>query len=187
MQTIVPVHGFSIKITSKWIENSVVVVLHWGILLHSFSPRNFLGKYVDNKITCIPGCSPESVVLSWENRGLFQFACGPEEACTVTKQLHVGKCRVEVLPPLGSGGERKPVLSAPPFPCAQLSPCPSVLHPLLQSHHPWVAKSQRRSGAQASSQHRLKPSGWLYNCFWSNWVEWKQSQNLSCSVKTGIT
>ena len=59
--------------TSLWIfnknnikvdEKSVVVVLHWGVLLHSFSPRNVLEKYVDNKIACIPGCSPESVALS---------------------------------------------------------------------------------------------------------------------------
>ena len=81
---------------------------------HSSHPeRRRRGSWVSTRGLCFLCLG----VGSWENRGLFQFACGPEEACTVTNQQHVCKHRVEVLPPLGFAGERKPMLSAPPFPC----------------------------------------------------------------------
>ena len=117
---------------------------------HSSHPeRRWRGSWVSTRGLCFLCLG----VRSWENRGLFQLACGPEEACTVSNQWHVGKCRVEVLPsqsggaptaewrcshirvevlpPLGFGAERKPMLSAPPFPCApaltlSISPPPSA-------------------------------------------------------------
>lgn len=67
---------------------------------HSSHPeRRWRGSWVSTRGLCFLCLG----VRSWENRGLFQLACGPEEACTVSNQWHVGKCRVEVLPPQSGG------------------------------------------------------------------------------------
>ena len=65
---------------------------------------------------------------------LFQFACGPEEACTVTNQWHVCKHRVEVLPPLG--GEGRESLCFPLLHVHASQPCSSAHQPstLCSSH-----------------------------------------------------
>lgn len=96
------------------------------------------------------------------------FACGPEEACTVTKWV---ACVSEQSGGgTGSGGERKHILPAPAGPHPRgpaLFICPSVHPCLLQSRHPQVTTPWVRLGARASP-HGLQPSGLLCNHFsWS--------------------
>ena len=55
----------------------------------------------------------------------------PQSGGAPTAEWRCSHIRVEVLPPLGFGAERKPMLSAPPFPCApaltlSISPPPSA-------------------------------------------------------------